>query len=262
MFENFQLSKLTDLLQFDPYSPLMFSTGLFLFLFFGFLLVYNFLTKYKNARLYFLILFSIFFYYKSAGYLASILILSAVINFYFGKLISTSAKPGTRRLYLIVSIIANLGILSYFKYTNFIIEIINGIQSAQIDPLDIFLPIGISFYTFKSMSYIFDVYMEMMEPTNSFRDFCVFVFFFPNILAGPIDRASEFIPQINKEPFLSKEDLGKALFLIIVGLIKKVVIADYISLNFVDRVFDFPLRYTGFENLVAESESSEEEINL
>jgi len=251
MFDNFQLSRITDLLQFNPDSPLIFSTGLFIFLFFGFLLIYNLLTKYKNARLYFLIFFSVYFYYKSAGYLASILILSAVINFYFGKLISTSTKPGIRRLFLIVSIIANLGILSYFKYTNFIIEIINGIQSAQITPLDIFLPIGISFYTFKSMSYIFDVYMEMMEPTKSFRDFCVFVFFFPNILAGPIDRASEFIPQINKEPFLTKEDLGKALFLIILGLIKKIVIADYISLNFVDRVFDFPLRYTGFENLVA-----------
>src|SRR4030042_76939 len=101
------------------------------------------------------------------------------------------------------------------------------------------------------MNYIFDVYLETMKPTGSFRDFCVFVFFFPNILAGPIDRASKFLPQVNAEPFLSKEDLGKAIFLIILGLRKKVMIADYIGLNFVDRIFDFPLRFTGFENLIA-----------
>jgi len=125
------------------------------------------------------------------------------------------------------------------------------IAGGQIDPLSIFLPIGISFYTFKSLSYVFDIYLESIEQQSSFRDFCLYVFFFPNLLAGPIDRATEFIPQINKEPFLSKEDLGRAVLLIIMGLVKKLIIADYIGVNFVDRVFEVPLRFTGLENLFA-----------
>jgi D-alanyl-lipoteichoic acid acyltransferase DltB (MBOAT superfamily) len=89
-----------------------------------------------------------------------------------------------------------------------------------------------------------------MEPTKSLRDFCVFVFFFPNILAGPIDRAAQFIPQLENDIVISKEDIGKALLLIMSGLVKKIVIADYLSLNFVDRIFDAPLRFTGVENLL------------
>ena len=124
------------------------------------------------------------------------------------------------------------------------------ISNKQIDPLAIFLPIGISFYTFKSLTYVFDIYYDTLNLLY-LQDFSLYIFYFPNILMGPIDRASAFLPQIDQEPFISKEDIGRATFLIIAGLIKKVVIADYISLNFVDRVFDFPLRFTGVENLLA-----------
>ncbi len=251
MLFNFDFNKILYQLKYIPEDPLIFSSSLFLILFFFFLLFYNIFSKKNSLRITFLILFSFYFYYKSSGYYALILIISATVNFLFGKWISSTEKFSIKRLYLILSLIVNLGILSYFKYTNFIIQIINDIAKSEIQPLEIFLPIGISFYTFKSLNYVFDVYLDTLKPTNSFRDFCLYVFFFPNILAGPIDRASEFLPQINKEPYLSKEDLGKAVYLIILGLIKKVVIADYISINFVDRVFDFPLRYTGVENLLA-----------
>ncbi len=248
---NFSLDKLFSILKYNPNDPLIFSTSLFLILFTVFLLVYNLLAKNKSARIFLLILFSLYFYYKATGFYFAILIVSAVANFLFGKWIAITENFTKKRLVLILALIVNLGLLGYFKYTNFIIQIINGISAAQIDPLTIFLPIGISFYTFKSLNYVFDVYFDMLKPTHSLRDFCLFVFFFPNTLAGPIDRASEFLPQIDREPFLSKEDLGKAMFLIIAGLLKKVVIADYISINFVDRIFDYPLRYTGVENLLA-----------
>lgn len=251
MFSNIDFSKIIDLLKFDQYDPLIFSTSLFLILFFAFLVVYNLFAKNKNARIGLLIVFSLYFYYKSAGYYAGILVISAIINFLFAKWIAATENFSIKRLFLALAIILNIAILGYFKYTNFIIQIINDIGSKQIEPLAIFLPIGISFYTFKSLTYVFDVYFDTMKPTSSFGSFCVYVFFFANILAGPIDRASAFIPQIDKEPYLSKEDLGKAIFLISAGLIKKVVIADYISINFVDRIFDFPLRYTGVENLLA-----------
>lgn len=250
MQTKIDFSKILEQLKFIPDDPLIFSTSLFLILFFIFLVFYNIFSKNSALRIGWLILFSFYFYYKSAGYYAGILIISAVVNFLFGKWIAETEKFSLKKLYLLLALIINLGILGYFKYTNFIIQIINEVSSSQFSALDIFLPIGISFYTFKSLNYVFDIYLDTLRPTNSFRDFCLYVFFFPNILAGPIDRASDFLPQINKELYLSKEDLGRATFLIILGLFKKVVIADYISLNFVDRIFDFPLRYTGIENLL------------
>ncbi len=251
MLWNIDFKKIPELLTYVPDDPLIFSTSLFLILFTVFLLFYNAFAKSNSTRIGFLIAFSIYFYYKSAGYYTVILILSAVINYLFGKWIFSAQKHSTKRLHLILALIINLGILGYFKYTNFIIQVINDIGNGQIEFLDIFLPIGISFYTFKSLNYVFDIYIGTLEPTNRFRDFCLYVFFFPNILAGPIDRASSFLPQINKELYLSKEDVGRAVFLVILGLFKKVVIADYLSINFIDRIFDFPLRYTGVENLLA-----------
>ncbi|MFZ6032090.1 MAG: MBOAT family O-acyltransferase [Melioribacter sp.] len=244
-------NKLIELLRYQPGDPLVFSTALFLALFTFFMILYTAFVKNNAFRIGLIIFFSIYFYYKSAGYYASILIVSAAINFYFGKWISATENFSYKRLILIVSLIVNLGLLSYFKYTNFVIEIINGIGDGNIEPLDIFLPIGISFYTFKALTYVFDIYYDTLKPTDSFRDFALYLFFFPNLLAGPIDRAADFLPQINKEPFITKKELGLAVLLISTGLIKKVVIADYISLNFVDRIFDFPLRYTGVENLLA-----------
>ncbi len=251
MLAAIQLDKIFELLKFNPDDTLLFHSSLFLFLFFGFLLIYNLFARYKNARLLLIILFSFYFYYKSAGYLAGILIVSAVVNFAFGKFIFETAKPGLRRLYFISAILINIGILSYFKYTNFILQIIGSIQNAQIEPLNIFLPIGISFYTFKALSYIIDIYMEMMEPTKSFRDFCVFIFFFPNIQLGPIERASNFLPQVENETPLTKQEVGKAVFLISAGLLKLAIISDYLNANFVAQIFDWPERYTGFQNLIA-----------
>ncbi len=251
MFSSISLEKIFSLLKYDPNDPLIFSTSLFLILFLGFLIFYNLLGKNKAARIFLLIFFSLYFYYKAAGLYFLILVVSAVANFYAGKLIATTENFTKKRIFLIVALIVNIGLLGYFKYTNFILQIIADISKHNIDPLSIFLPIGISFYTFKSLTYVFDIYYDTLKPTNSLRDFSLYIFFFPNILLGPIDRAADFLPQIDHKPFISREDIGRALFLIMLGLIKKVVIADYISLNFVDRIFDFPLRFTGVENLLA-----------
>jgi D-alanyl-lipoteichoic acid acyltransferase DltB (MBOAT superfamily) len=249
---NIDFSKITSLLKFDPADPLLFGSSLFLILFFLLILFYRIFASSKNARILLLLFFSLFFYYKASGIYFLLLIASAAVNFAFGKFIFDAKSSGIRRLLLVINVILNIGMLGYFKYTNFFIEIINDLKVGTFDPIDIFLPLGISFYTFKAMNYVLDIYLEAMEPTKSFRDFSLFVFFFPNILAGPIDRAAQFIPQIEQnELIISKEDIGKALLLIMSGLLKKVVIADYLSLNFVDRVFDSPLRFTGVENLFA-----------
>jgi len=251
MPESIDFQKLLELFQYDKFDPLLFGTSLFLFFFLAVLIIYRVFAQNNALKIYSLIFFSLFFYYKAANYFVALLLLSSILNFYSGKFIFKTASQNMKRLILTTTIIINLGILVYFKYTNFFLEIIMNISGGEFEPLKILLPIGISFYTFKAMSYIIEIYFEMIEPTDSFRDFTLFIFFFPNLLMGPIDRASTFIPQIEREYKLTNHDVGLALFLICSGLIKKYVIADYVSLNFTDRVFEFPLRFTGVENLLA-----------
>ncbi|MBU1799836.1 MAG: MBOAT family protein [Bacteroidetes bacterium] len=244
-------TKISELLMFDQSDPLLFGSSLFLFLIFALLVVNSFFAKSNNTRISILILFSLYIYYKASGIFLLLLILNAIINFFFGKCMGNSKTQSGKRLFLILSILFNIGLLFYFKYTNFFIQALIDFQIGNFELLNIILPLGISFYTFKSLSYILDIYLETMEPTESFRDYFLFVTFFPNILSGPIDRAVKFLPQIRKEYFLSDKDVAMGLFLIMMGLVKKIMIADYISLNFVDRVFDSPIRFTGVENLLA-----------
>jgi len=244
-------SKVQQLFLYDPSDQLYFSTSFFLFFFFALLLFYRIFSKSKNLKIYTIIFFSLFFYYKNSGYFFLLLFASTFINFYFGSWIYKAKTGGMKKLLFISVLVIDLGLLIYFKYTNFFIQIINGFTSGNIQLLNLLLPVGISFYTFKAMSYVIEIFIETMEPTNNLRDFVLYMYFFPNILAGPIDRAVAFLPQIEGEMMPSKEDMGRAVFLIMSGLFKKAVIADYIGLNFVDRVFQVPLRFTGVENLLA-----------
>tara|TARA_Y100001954_G_C15802281_1_gene600769 strand:+ start:1281 stop:2729 length:1449 start_codon:yes stop_codon:yes gene_type:complete len=229
-------------------KPLIFNSGLFLFLFFGFLSVFILLRKQRIARAVWTILFSLFFYYKSSGFYFWILIVSTLVDYTLGIYIY-NAKKTKRLLYLIISLVSNLGILIYFKYTNFFIDIINGF-GANYKSLDIFLPVGISFYTFQTLSYSIDIYRGKLSPEKNILNFAFFVTFFPQLVAGPIVRASEFLPQIRLKLKLSNQNLSKGVFLIGSGLFKKAVISDYISVNYVDRIFDNPLLYSGVENLI------------
>lgn len=251
MFFPIDWQKFWGLFEYVPGDPLLFGSSLFLFSFFFVLVFYRLFAKSRAARIYLLILFSIFFYYKSSGLFFFILLASSLFNFYSGKFIFNAKTQSIKTLIFVVTIALNLGILGYFKYTNFILQILTDLNVGQFDPLNIFLPIGISFFTFKAMSYVIEIYLEMLEPTDSLRDFTLFVCFFANTQMGPIDRASNILPQIATERIVLSEDVGRALFLILCGLFKKFVIADYLALNFTDRVFDFPLRYTGVENHLA-----------
>ena len=236
---------------FDPTRPLLFNSALFLGFFTIFYVIYIATKKTHFFRITYVVLFSLFFYYKSSGLYFGLLIFSSVLDYFLAKLIHEEPLKGYRKFYLIVSLLVNLGLLAYFKYTNFIIDNFNTVFGENFAFYDIILPVGISFYTFQTLSYTIDVYRKELEPTKSFTDFLFFVSFFPQLVAGPIVRASDFIPQIYQKLRLTKEDFNNALFLIIGGLLKKAVISDYISTNFVDRVFDAPNSYTSFENLMA-----------
>ncbi|WP_051951577.1 MBOAT family protein [Flavobacterium sp. ASV13] len=236
---------------YNPDEKLLFNTGLFLGLFLVFYFVYAFLRKTFYLRLTYVILFSLFFYYKSSGVYFLLLLLSSVVDYGLSQIIYRATKESSKKIYLVISVILNLGLLGYFKYMNFMIVTFNDMFHGNYQLHDIFLPVGISFYTFQSMSYIIEIYREEIKPTKNYIEYLFFVSFFPQLVAGPIVRAKDFLPQIYQKLNLSRQDVNNALFLIIGGLIKKTVISNYISVNFVDRVFDTPLSYTSFENLMA-----------
>ncbi|MNX37592.1 Peptidoglycan O-acetyltransferase [compost metagenome] len=232
-------------------EKLLFNTGLFLGLFLVFYFVYGFLRKTFYLRLTYVILFSLFFYYKSSGIYFLLLLLSSVVDYGLSQIIYRESRDGVKKFYLVISVILNLALLGYFKYMNFLIVTYNDMFHGNFALHNVFLPVGISFYTFQSMSYIIEIYREEIKPTKNYIEYLFFVSFFPQLVAGPIVRAKDFLPQIYQKLNLTKEDVNNALFLIIGGLIKKTVISNYISVNFVDRVFDTPMSYTSFENLMA-----------
>ena len=252
--------------------PLLFSNLEFFILFFIFYTLYVLLLRSFNLRLLLTTIFSLFFYYKCTGgpvnlwivysYPFLLLIFSAVVDFFLGHFIYQAPSRAGKLLFLVLSLVFNLGMLVYFKYTNFFIGIFNATLHTNWTIQTIYLPAGISFFVFQTLSYSIDVYRGQIQPVSagmkdlrsflrSFLDFGFFVTFFPQLLAGPIVRAADFLPQIRKKPSLSNAQLGRAMILIMSGLFKKVIISDYISVNFVDRVFENPSLYSGLENLVA-----------
>ncbi|HRY83991.1 MAG TPA: MBOAT family O-acyltransferase [Candidatus Cloacimonadota bacterium] len=240
-----------NILAYNPKQPLLFNSSFFLFFFLVIMIFYPLLAGRIKTRTWYLMLFSLYFYYKTSGVFVLLLLVTSGVNFLLGAQIHRSSTPTGRKLLMWLSVLWNLGSLGYYKYSNFLIDTINQIAGGNLPMLDIFLPVGISFFTFQTMSYTMDIYFRKLEPIKSFKDFVFFVSFFPQLVAGPIVRASWFIPQINKHLNLDKETMAKALTLIFAGLIKKGVIADYISINFVDRVFDSPALFSGLENLIA-----------
>ena len=244
--------QIIELLTYDPSSPLLFNSGLFLVLFLLFVPVFYLLRKRHLPRTIWVVLFSLYFYYLSSGVYFVLLILLATTDFIIGRQIARCQSRSGKKGWLILSLLLDLGLLCYFKYTNFLYDSFAPLFGASPGGrhFDIFLPVGISFFTFQSLSYVIDIYRGKIEPLKRWIDYLFYISFFPQLVAGPIVRAVDFIPQIHRIPRVSREDFGRGLFLIICGLLKKGVISDYLSLNFVDRVFDQPLLYSGFENLM------------
>ena len=238
---------------FDPKHPLLFNSALFLGIFAVFYTIYVSLknAKHETFRNIYVILFSLFFYYKAGGSYYILILVCALVTDFLARIMYKEENQRKRKLWLALIIIGNLAMLSYYKYTGFLVENINAIFNGDISFGNIALPIGISFFVFEAISYAVDLYRREMQPAKSTLDFCFYIAFFPKLVAGPIIRAKDFLPQMHKKLQLTKQEAGAAIFLIVIGLIKKAVISDYISTNFVDRIFDSPLSYTSFENLMA-----------
>ncbi|MDE5750446.1 MAG: MBOAT family protein [Duncaniella sp.] len=248
---NIDLAKLMDLLVYDPAQPLLFNTGLFLILFAVFLAFYTLLRPWRGGRMMLTIAFSLYFYYKSSGLCFLILLGVAVSDWLLGLAMGSARRRWVRRLIVAVNLAVNVGMLAYFKYFNLILDTVGRIFETRIDFWDILLPAGISFFTFRSISYIVDLYRGHTTPCRNLLDYTFFLTFFPPLLAGPVVRAKDMLPQVAANPRPDRAMTSEGVWLIILGIVKKMVIADFISGNFVDRVFDNPALYSGFENLMA-----------
>ncbi len=258
-----------SIFDFNPTKPLIF-TQFYFWAFFAVVYgVFSAIHKKEVPRNAFLFLVSLFFYWKTGGFFVSLLILSTVVDLYIGNALYRLQNQRKRKLLIATSLVVNLFILAYYKYTGFFIGSVNTLFDMHIPVVDLFskwtneiggthfsidkiiLPVGISFYTFQTLSYSIDIYRRKLEPVKNIIDFGFYVTFFPQLVAGPIVRASEFIPQIYKKFELSRAEFGVAVFMILNGLFKKMFISDYIAVNFIDRVFSSPLTFSGVENLFA-----------
>ena len=270
---------------FDSDSPLLF-TQFYFWAFFAlvyvlFAIIMEAGGKHsKRGRLHmrnvFLMGVSWFFYYKTSGLFLLILLFVTLSDWLIAKQIYRSNGEGgvvgrrKARVWLAVSVVIDLGLLCYFKYSYFFTNLVNDVLGSDFAVFDIFayigngfsasgryivdkivLPVGISFYLFQVLSYTIDVYRGMVQPVRNILDFGFYVSFFPGLVAGPIVRANEFIPQLYRPFSVSRRLAGLAIFWILNGLIKKIVLSDYLAINLIDRVFDNPLLFSGFENLFA-----------
>jgi D-alanyl-lipoteichoic acid acyltransferase DltB (MBOAT superfamily) len=238
-------------LLYDPKNPLLFNNGFFVYFFFFFIILHYIFRNNFRVKSYIVSFFSLYFFYKASGSFVVLVIISAIVDYLVSNALYRVHDKAQKKLLLVISIFFNLGMLVYFKYTNFFIDLANGFTGGHIQPLNILLPVGISFYTFENLSYTIDVYRGEFKPEKNFINYLLFLSFFPKLVMGPIVRAADFIPQLHKPYQVSETDFTKGFYLIISGLIKKVIISDYITVNFVNYIFEDPSRYTGLECLMA-----------
>ena len=263
------MEQLSTWFTYDPSTPLLFTQQYF-WVFFA-LVMGGYSVMYKNTarRNIFLFAVSLFFYYKTSGFYFIILLFSTLADFLIGGAIYRNKVKWQRQTLVALSVVVNLFVLGYFKYAYFVADFIHDLTGIELEVINhfalwtneaigtnfifdrILLPVGISFFTFQTISYSVDIYRGHVKPVKNILDFGFYVSFFPQLVAGPIVRASEFIPQLYEPYKLSKERAGLAVFWILNGLLKKLVLADYLAVQFIDRVFDNPQLYSGFETMSA-----------
>jgi len=216
------------------------------------------LARHAQLRIIFVFVASCLFYMAWHPAYIVLILGSTLVDYIVGLRIHATNEPKARKRWLILSLVSNLGLLGLFKYFNFasqatadVLGLFFGIEIPNPPFLDVLLPVGISFYTFQTLSYTIDIYRRKLEPTRNFFQFAFFVTYFPQLVAGPIVRASQLLPQLQRKITLRDEQVTQGLFLIATGMVKKVVIADYLSVNLVDRVFDQPELYSAAEVVIA-----------
>lgn len=210
------------------------------------------LVRYKKVRLLFLLGASYFFYAHWDYRFLPLIWGSSTADYFLARAIHRAPSQRARKIWLLFTVVINLGVLAFFKYFHFGVDTFSALleawgYSVPEVTLQVALPIGISFFTFESMSYVIDVYRKELEPQKSYLEYLTFVAFFPHLVAGPIVRPRDLLPQLALPARFSSTEASEGMFLIALGLSKKVIIGDYLALNLIDRVFDAPLMYSSLE---------------
>ncbi|MEJ6589420.1 MAG: MBOAT family O-acyltransferase [Crocinitomicaceae bacterium] len=263
------MERLIQLFSFDEAQPLIFTQLDFWIFFLIVLSIFSFIHKYKLTRSIFLFVVSLFFYFKTSGLLVLLLSASIVINYFIGKGVWGALSQNRKKFYVTLSVLFNMLTLGYFKYAYFFTDSFNEMFHTNYETFNVFarmansfmdsgsfadhivLPVGVSFFTFQSISYVVDIYRKEVPPVKNFFEYAFFVSFFPQLVAGPIVRAKDFIPQI-RQPFqLNHNDFSWAIIQIVKGILKKVILADYIAIHLIDKVVDAPEAFPGFISIIA-----------
>lgn len=238
-----------DLKALGTYSlkePWFFTEYSFLLLLAVFLIGYAVFPRISRLKNAYLILFSLFFYYKSSGPFLLLFVGVIGCDFLLAQWMD-KLEGKKRKLFLFATVLYSLSFLLYFKYSNFFLTNLNGLFGTDFSTTSLFLPIGISFYTFQSLSYLIDVYRREIPPSKNLLDYAFYMTFFPHLVAGPIVRAKDFLPQIKHPLALDYPLLKEGFFRLTVGLLKKLLIADYLA-KYVDLIHDAPGGFSGFEH--------------
>ena len=247
---NLDLEKILHALSYQPRAPLLFNSGFFLWFFTAFLVVYALVFNRSMLRTLWVVAASLYFYYKSSGMYWILMLGTSALVFLLGLWMERTEGARRKKLAMGLGIVWSLAFLIYFKYGAFFLKTWDSLTGTHTALPDLFLPLGISFYTFELIAYLVDIHRGKSPALRNPLDFAFYVSFFPHLVAGPIVRPAELIPQIRKPQPINGAATGLGVWLLGTGLIKKAILSDYLSLNFVDRIFDNPTLYSGLENLM------------
>lgn len=277
-YNIFPIERFTDIFstEIGYGNKLVFTEFNFWLFFILVLVIFSFLRKNKLARSVFLTIISLYIYFKTSGLFLLVLLISIIVNYFFGRRIFAARSDLRRKWIIAFSAIFNLLILGYFKYAIFFTESFNEVFHTNYESINHFiqygqawvgeewfakpapslasqfiLPVGVSFFTFQNISYTVDIYRKEITPVKNFFHYTFFVSFFPQLVMGPIVRARDFIPQISQPFVLKRDDFSWSIIQIVKGLVKKIVIADFLVVHFINRITEDPSAYPGFVSVLA-----------
>lgn len=263
------MERLYPIFSFESMNSMVFNRLDFWLFFIFIMILFSALHKNQLMRSIFITLVSLFLYYKTSGLFVLLLLLSITVNFGFGKWVFKADSTLKRKWIIAFSVIFNVFFLGYFKYAYFFTDSFNALFETKYEVFNqfalwgngffgestfettILLPAGVSFFTFQSISYVVDIYRKEINPVKNYFDYAFYVTYFPHVIMGPIVRARDFIPQIYQPYSLNKTQFSESVALIVKGLIKKIVLADYIAVHFIDKVVDSPESFPGFVSILA-----------
>jgi alginate O-acetyltransferase complex protein AlgI len=264
------MERFWQLFSFKAKEPLIFTQLDFWLFFLAVMIIFSMIHKNRIARSIFLTAVSLFFYFKTSGLFIILLGISLITNYFFGKWVFDTPTDRAKKWIIGIGVFINILVLAYFKYAYFFTQSFNEVFHTNAPLFNylsywgnsfagegyfnvdkIILPVGVSFFTFQSISYFIDIYRNEVKPVRNFFDYTFFVTFFPHLVAGPIVRAKDFLPQLNQPYSLDKDTFSWAIIQIVKGLLKKIVLADYIAVHFIDKVVDSPEAYPGFVSIIA-----------